>query len=329
MIRIAQIIGHPAVNGGTTAFVRLINALKKYENIESDAYVVNNGGRSETTCKELTEGDGVPFLGYYDYPEFAKRIAKHYDLVIQHRLYGTRPLKECKAVYVVVNHTVQGPKELKKFKLADAFVPVSAHLDKTASYPPNIPRFLIRNGIEPMENIEPHHKRARGRIITGRCHRLYGGKFLTSSVPPMSKVPGHKHYIIGKHTVQKRGAVQFLGEITDTEKKMKTIASWDAYFYDTNLAEGTSMAVLEALSAGLPVICKDRGGTNEIIEHKRNGWFFASYPEAVKIIKKLRDNPSLLYKLRANARKSVQEELHVRIMVKKYVEMIRKLGLDP
>lgn len=48
----------------------------------------------------------------------------------------------------------------------------------------------------------------------------------------------------------------------------------DSTFYiQPSLSEGFGLAIVEAMAAEIPVLCTSVGGTREIIEHGKNGWF--------------------------------------------------------
>jgi len=69
--------------------------------------------------------------------------------------------------------------------------------------------------------------------------------------------------------------------------------------------EGLPVAVMESLSEGLPVICYDIRGNNDLVVDKRNGFFIKSYKEAVGIISYLNLEVKSFNKFRLNAFKSI------------------------
>ena len=73
------------------------------------------------------------------------------------------------------------------------------------------------------------------------------------------------------------------------------------------MIEGFGRAVAEAMSSGLPVVCENRGGYTELINHGQNGFLFNSTNEAIKIITMLKDNPEMRKKIGEAARTSMEE----------------------
>jgi glycosyltransferase involved in cell wall biosynthesis len=101
------------------------------------------------------------------------------------------------------------------------------------------------------------------------------------------------------------GHVHFHGQVTDVSRwhqrtQLVILPSTE---------EGFPNAVLEAMSAGLPVIATDVGGVPEIIEHGRTGLLVpAREPEALAAaIDQLASDPGLRERLGSAARTSVSE----------------------
>lgn len=71
--------------------------------------------------------------------------------------------------------------------------------------------------------------------------------------------------------------------------------------------EGLPVAVMQSLSEGLPVICYNIRGNNDLIKHKFNGYFVKSYKEVSNRIFYLNLNESFLNSMRLNAFKSINK----------------------
>jgi glycosyltransferase involved in cell wall biosynthesis len=69
----------------------------------------------------------------------------------------------------------------------------------------------------------------------------------------------------------------------------------DCFFYRTSeeWLEPWGRIVPEAMACGLPVVCHNRGGYAEIIEHGRNGFLFDTQQEALEILLGLKEDRAL------------------------------------
>jgi glycosyltransferase involved in cell wall biosynthesis len=83
----------------------------------------------------------------------------------------------------------------------------------------------------------------------------------------------------------------------------------DCFFY--RISEGTAepwgRIVPEAMACGLPVVCHNRGGYVEIIDHGRNGFLFDTQQEALEILLRLKDDRALRESIGKAARETVEE----------------------
>ncbi len=69
------------------------------------------------------------------------------------------------------------------------------------------------------------------------------------------------------------GQVRFAGEVDDREKH-GILASADVYV-STSQHEGFGLVFLEAMAAGLPIVCYDHGGQRDFLEDGRTGFVLA------------------------------------------------------
>lgn len=80
----------------------------------------------------------------------------------------------------------------------------------------------------------------------------------------------------------------------------------DAYFYRTSTwIEPWGRVVIEAMACGLPVLADSVGGYAQAIKHEVNGLLFDSTEEAVRLVRRLAQEPELCLRLGHEARKSV------------------------
>lgn len=69
----------------------------------------------------------------------------------------------------------------------------------------------------------------------------------------------------------------------------------DCFFYRTSEAclEASGRVITEAMACGLPVVAHARGGYAEIIDHGRNGFLFDTQQEALELLLRLKQDPTL------------------------------------
>jgi glycosyltransferase involved in cell wall biosynthesis len=92
--------------------------------------------------------------------------------------------------------------------------------------------------------------------------------------------------------------------------------------------EGLPLALLEAMSTGLPVIVSNIGGMAEIVEEGSNG-FFVLPKDVDSLEEKINwclDNPLKLRNIGENARKSVIKDYSLNQMCEKYIQIYNRLA---
>ena len=96
------------------------------------------------------------------------------------------------------------------------------------------------------------------------------------------------------------------------------------------LREGLGVAVLEAMSAGVPVVASDAGGIPDIVEHERSGLLFEAgdsrqlYDTLLRIL----DDEALRLRLARAGRERVKSRFSVQRMSRRYVEVYNRVLSD-
>jgi glycosyltransferase involved in cell wall biosynthesis len=115
--------------------------------------------------------------------------------------------------------------------------------------------------------------------------------------------------------------VYFLGFNDDPAELLSNLD----FFLLSSSSEGFSIATLQAMAAGLPVIATRSGGPQEIITHKENGWLVA--PESPAIIAdaliKLSNDDVLCHRLAKSGKAHVIENFDVKNMISSYEKIYR------
>jgi glycosyltransferase involved in cell wall biosynthesis len=115
--------------------------------------------------------------------------------------------------------------------------------------------------------------------------------------------------------------VYFLGFNDDPAELLSNLD----FFLLSSSSEGFSIATLQAMAAGLPVIATRSGGPQEIITHKENGWLVA--PESPALIAgaliKLSNDDVLCHRLAKSGKAHVIENFDVKNMISSYEKIYR------
>ena len=83
----------------------------------------------------------------------------------------------------------------------------------------------------------------------------------------------------------------------------------NCFFYRTahEWVEPFGRVVMEAMACAVPVVCGNRGGYAQVIEHGRNGFLFERDDEAFEIIQRLRNDPELARTIGSAGRQTVEQ----------------------
>lgn len=228
--------------------------------------------------------------------------------------------------------------KIRNFLYCDCYLSVCNFLSRRTQWPEFIHhtrKRVILNGVESnyLQDI-PDRDLGPG-FHTGRCHRMVGGKFRPDSLQWMigkvkRNIPNFHHHIIGQHPQSKAicNKVDFLhyyGTIIKRNKKMSIIKALDAYYYETFQEEGASVAILESLACGVPVICKPRGGNNELVKDKLNGFLVADRSDFLMRMMQMSSRDSLRQHMKKQTLEDFDSRLHVRHTACKYMQLFETL----
>lgn len=122
------------------------------------------------------------------------------------------------------------------------------------------------------------------------------------------------------------GMVRWLGFTSDIPK---VLAALDIYV-QPSINEGLSLSILEAMSAGVPVIATRVGSADEIIKDKKTGILIPpkSISHMEDAIRWMIENPDLRIEMAKNAREHIEQEYCVEKMVTQYYQIYEKLAVN-
>lgn len=339
-LRVCHVIESLGMGGGQTMMMELVKALDKYYPDHIHNIVCCPRPGHQNYSKQLFSSYGVAPAVMRE-KEFSRFLVReNIQLILQHRLAVSKCLKgmiPSNIKYVVMNHTFHQLGRLGNFVKSDAYVSVCEYLHRKtrwsgAIHPSRI--ITILNGVENDYIADIEAAVLEGELKTGRCHRMVNNKFRADSILWMDgkvkkHIPGHRHYIIGhsgeaKKFCKKSTVCKYFGTILKRGKKMSIIKALDLYFYETFGHEGASIAILEALACGVPVLCKDFGGNKELVKDGINGYVLNTREEYLMRMKDLQDKEKL-DALKASTIEDFENRLHIKHTATKYMQLFEKL----
>jgi glycosyltransferase involved in cell wall biosynthesis len=168
----------------------------------------------------------------------------------------------------------------------------------------------------------PH---SRAITTVARLELLKGHTCLLSALAMLAKHRGDVYLLLlgdGSCHVQLEaqcrasgleGRVQFLG----TRDDVRQILGASDIFAFPSFAEGTSLALMEAMASGLPIVASDIPGNRTLLEHGENALLVPPGDTAAlaSALGRLLDNPAQAQALGAEARAFVREHFDIRATV--------------
>lgn len=171
---------------------------------------------------------------------------------------------------------------------------------------------------------------AVGRLETQKGHQYLIRAF--AEISPL--LPNARLVIIGSGTLQHqleimaeqlgiRERLLTLGQRTDV---LKLLPGFDVFVFPS-IFEGQGVAILEAMSVGVPVIASQVGGIPEMVLHEKTGLLVE--PKNVAALRdailRIRSEPELAERLSGSARRHVADEYSIEDSVKQYDLLYRQL----
>ncbi len=335
-VRVCHYIDSLGMGGAQTMMMELVNALNRYYGAHIENFVTKKGGFNT----KFTDSYGItPVDTGGNLTDFLKK--NKIDICLHHRTANARCMKDYlpkNVKYIILNHTWHRLGNMQRFTYCDYYVSVCKFLHKHKRWPSFVHRtrqLVILNGAENeyLDDIKP--RELAGEFKIGRCHRLVPSKFRNDSLrwiatKASASIKGLVHYLIGHSKDGKAICDQFenlvyFGSITNRQKKMSILKSLDLYFYETFQQEGASMAILESLAAGVPVLCKPLGGNIELIKHGVNGYIVGDRSEFLLRMKELSESKGMLDRLKETTKRDFNKRLHIRHTVCKYMQVFENL----
>lgn len=340
-IIVCHVIESLGMGGAQTMMMELVNGLNKYFGDFCKNFIVIMARKKQYDSR-FPKSYGLLSIDVVDRGNMKRYCElKKVDIVVHHRISVSRCVRDRlprNVKYILINHTFHKLDQVTAFDRCDYYISVCNYLHKRTKWPTYIHptrRLTILNGVETeyLKDLAP--EKLGGVFKTGRCHRLVNSKFKIDSLRWMEKklrrdIPGHQHYIIGfsshvKTFCRRAKSCHYFGAISDRKRKMSIIKALDVYFYETFQHEGASVAILESLACGVPVLCKSYGGCPELVLNGVNGFIMRDRGAFHIRLKDLSTNRNLLNKMKEATKQDFDKRLHVRHAACKYMQLFESL----
>ncbi len=138
------------------------------------------------------------------------------------------------------------------------------------------------------------------------------------------ELPGLQAYALASRELA--GRVQFLGA---SDRVSDLLRSMDIFVLPS-ISEGMSNTILEAMASGLPVVISRAGGNPELVEGGRVGCLFnvRDVDALAGHLSKLVGNAALRREYGLAARRRVEEQFSLPVMIKNYRDLYRNLAAN-
>lgn len=94
---------------------------------------------------------------------------------------------------------------------------------------------------------------------------------------------------------------------------------------NTSIAEGQSLALMEAMAVGRPVIARRNGANMQFIQHQQTGWLYETMDEFKDAVHSIMNNVSLCEKVTKEARKWIIEQNPPENEINSYVNLYNQI----
>jgi glycosyltransferase involved in cell wall biosynthesis len=186
---------------------------------------------------------------------------------------------------------------------------------------------VIPNGIRVDRFASPRHSTGRrigtvGRLVPEKNYPLL--LRATAAIRDADLVFVGDGPLRGQLQKQAGTRASFLGQRADVPD---LLAGFDVFVLPSN-TEGMSIALLEAMAAGCPIVVTAVGGNVELIRHMQTGLVVPPNDEAAlrTAIERLLTDPVLAARLGTAARAVAEKHHSVKAMTERYEELWRRLA---
>lgn len=217
------------------------------------------------------------------------------------------------------------------FKKIDAFICINKLAQKNIlQFLPSYEKsYVVYNGVPPV-TVNNKNASQDDKLRIGRICRLTKDKNVELAIDSVREIKGNVEMLIageGEHLSELRRfsadlPVKFLGHI-QAEQFYSQIDIMLLTTPESSNADATPLVILEAMSAGIPVISTRVGGVPELIENGVSGLLCDDSIEGFsEAILSLVNNKELYEKLSEGAKKRYEQEFTIEVMMTKTYKLL-------
>lgn len=305
---------HTVSGGAKTSGKKLVNFAETVGSIDDDLLVF---GTSSLVCRSrFTRTIGIQHGIYWDVEEFhSKRITN-------------------RSVAFVLS-AIQSWRQLRFHSLVSNMVCVDLNYVnwmRSLTGAARLPYTYIPNFAEVTETAERKHDSKVRIVFARRFEEVRGCRLLMQVLPQvLQEHPEVELTIAGNGTLSPEMHAYFdanpqVGFTTyDVTDSLAFHQQFDIAIVPSVGSEGTSLSLLEAMSAGCAVVATDVGGMSNIVLDGYNGMIVE--PEQIKLyvaINRLIENQELRERISFEARRTVRAAFSREVWANKWADTIRK-----
>jgi glycosyltransferase involved in cell wall biosynthesis len=228
-------------------------------------------------------------------------------------LRGIRRMSDFKGKHIVTIHGVPFNRRQNYIvgKLlcrdADVVTSVSKHTAQDVKRYYNVDSRVIYNGVDTRFFVPKQHHNDRLKILfVGRFRKIKRPWYvinLAKEFPQCDFYLFGNPYPLGPMLEEMSSGLKnvFIKDFIP-HKMLKEIYCCSDVFLFPSVSEGFSLAVLEAMASGLPIICSNSGSLPELVENGKEGLLFNNYKEAKENLSYLIEDENIRKTFSKNAR---------------------------
>ncbi|MBP1932950.1 glycosyltransferase [Ammoniphilus resinae] len=95
---------------------------------------------------------------------------------------------------------------------------------------------------------------------------------------------------------------------------------------NTSISEGQSLAIMEAMSIGRPVVARKNPANESLIIHRETGWLYEKQDEFIKAITEIMTDPTLRQRVIHQAKVWAGEHASPALEVQRYIELYHQMS---